>query len=296
MVSILYWVCFLKTMHLCVQSDPIPNGFLVQLGGKLGGGSDPRSDDESSSKQRFSSRLTPATKDTSSCGKINVQSPLLATQVPALKAHGPRGRMRRARMPRAGDSSLALPHPGTPRSIRIAPRVVHLLTLTAQYLARTGTWVSPCARSRRAPLLLVLPPNPRASLTAATASAASPRGLPAPPARRARPLRIPYCIGASTGTRWLPARAPRIAHAPLLLVPATPREHKESLLRRPPEGHARTSHRGRLALAPPRRRPRECGALTSYPTRRPRTGTTRAACLPRVGARESQERKRSAVL
>ncbi|KAJ6563385.1 hypothetical protein DFH09DRAFT_1315566 [Mycena vulgaris] len=71
--------------------------------------------------------------------------------------------------------------------------------------------------------------------------------LPAP-----RTPRSPNPV--STGTRCLPARAPRTARAALLLVLAPPREYKEPLLRRPPrtctpEGCAHRPHRGGLALA-----------------------------------------------
>ncbi|KAJ6538321.1 hypothetical protein DFH09DRAFT_1283397 [Mycena vulgaris] len=100
-----------------------------------------------------------------------------------------------------------------------------------------------CTPSARLAHRIPVSMSPRARIS--TASAASPH--------RAR---LPHRIPVSTGTRCLPARAPRTARAALLLGLAPPCERKESLQRSPP----------RTCTA----RARGRGALTSYPTRRPR--------------------------
>ncbi|KAJ6474118.1 hypothetical protein DFH09DRAFT_1473201 [Mycena vulgaris] len=169
----------------------------------------------------------------------------------------------------------------------------HMSLTALLHPASTGTW-----RLRARPLARY----PRASLTTSPATStrvrepdATPRALPAPPKSRCslylHPVRtrlahdIPRRMSTDASPCGLSAPpAPRS----FLLVPGPRRERKESLLRRPHlERRARTPHRGRLALAlaPPAvaasstARARGRGALAWYPNRRPRTGTTRAACL-----------------
>ncbi|KAJ6563380.1 hypothetical protein DFH09DRAFT_1364158 [Mycena vulgaris] len=181
-----------------------------------------------------------------------------------------------------------------PASFAPSPSQHAHMSLTALlHPASTGTW-----RLRARPLA----PYPRASLTTSPATStrvrepdATPRALPAPPQSRCslylHPIRtrLAHDIPRRMTTDASPC-GPSAPPAPrsFLLVPGPRRERKESLLRRPHlERRARTPHRGRLALAlaPPAvaasstARPRGRGALAWYPNRRPRTGTTRAACL-----------------
>ncbi|KAJ6501412.1 hypothetical protein DFH09DRAFT_1102481 [Mycena vulgaris] len=278
--------------HLRVQSNPILNGFLVQLRGKLGGGSDSRSKDEPSSTAGHGKTKSIEEMRKTSSDPLPTQGPALRTQRCAARKRedgcllGTRAHSRERVCGEQRDLPLALLPPGTPRTSSSTPPAGHARARSDRDLG------SPRARwlhrpAPRSPSYLY-PRAPRAALL-----------VLAPPPPCAPMSRIP----ANTGTWRIPASAPRNAHT-MFLLHRPPPEHEESVLRLAVGLPARAAARRNagaalLALAPhlrvlvatptpfptprwPRTRTPERPAhasLTTFPRRIP--ASTKTRCLPR---------------
>ncbi|KAJ6542380.1 hypothetical protein DFH09DRAFT_1089197 [Mycena vulgaris] len=245
---------------VCVQSDPIPNGFLVQLGGKVL---------RTNLTSRFSSRLAPASKDTSSCGNINVQSPLLSRQARGAPGANAASAYAASRGLAAAAAASGDASPYSQSATGSISAHAHRPTSRAY-----GDTMPPCARSphrpRHVPHPRTTPPALRGSLIEVPPRARSYSSLH-PPIRARLTHDIPRRIATSTG-QDAPPRA--TARAALLL-----RVHAKHNEASPPQ---------RPAL-PPRLVPRVSRPRALH-SPRPRARDSKH-CIPRDSPRLNVTRK-----